>query len=312
MKILILVITCLCYSLVSNAAPSSSSSLKNLHQYAVSIGNENFNNRVLSFSKYFLSKPYDTEIGNNLIIWDQTRNKINLINLESFDCFSYIEMVLALSKIQTPNPNLEEFTNQLADNLATIMFSSDNIDYASRNHFMDEWLRNNKNIIGENVFAKLNYSKLKSAKINKAGLLKNQIKNYADKTLNESQCQQFIDKYNNLVNNSTPYESSIKYISFSDFLLHQKELTQDLQEKIYIITIIMDNPKLLELTGSEHNIAHVGFVFAKAGQLYLRHATSVGSKSVEEISLIDYVNAKKQSKVLIGFTLFNLKNSTQL
>lgn len=307
MKTLILFISCLCYSLISNAAPPSSSSLKTLHQYALSIENENSENKILSFSKYFLSKPYDTEIGNNLIVWDQTRNKINLINLDSFDCFSYIEMILALSTIQNPNTNLEKFTTQLADNLATIMFSSNNINYSSRNHFMDEWLRNNKNIIGENVFEKLSYAKLKNAKINKPGLLEKQIKNYADKSLNESQRQQFIDKYKNLINDSTTFESSIKYISFSDFLLYEKELTQDLQGKIYIITILMDNPELLALTGSEHNIAHVGFVFVKEGALYLRHATSIGSKSVEEISLKDYASAKKQSKVLIGFTLFDLK-----
>jgi len=288
----------------------------NLHKLAISLKNENFTDKLLAYSGYFIGRPYNTEIGTNLIIWDKNRDKNELINLESFDCFSYIEMVIALAEIKEanvqPNAGLLKFEEQLADTLAKDMFSSNQISYVNRNHFMDEWLKNNsKYFTIENVFVNLPYAKVKTATINKAGLLETQITKYAKDNLPdnlpESERLKFTEKYSNSIKSIKPFKSDISYISFSDFLEHKQELTKQLAGKVYIITITMDNPKLLELTKTEHNIEHVGFVFAKNDKLYFRHATPVAPKEVVEVSLEEYAIAKKESKIFSGFTLFSIE-----
>lgn len=118
---------------------------------------------------------------------------------------------------------------------------------------MDEWLKNNsKYFTMENVFTKLTYAKVKTAMINKAGLLETQLNNYIKDNISKDECFSFGKKYNQ-IKSIKPFKSDISYISFSDFLEHEQELTKQLTGKIYIITVTMDNPKLLELTKSEHN-----------------------------------------------------------
>ncbi|HJD56069.1 MAG TPA: DUF1460 domain-containing protein [Rickettsia endosymbiont of Pyrocoelia pectoralis] len=284
--------------------------ITNLHKLAITLKNESFANKILAYSQYFIGKPYNTEIGTNLIIWDQNRDKNELINIESFDCFSYIEMVIALAEIKEPSAELSKFKGQLADSLAKNMFLSSPVSYANRNHFMDEWLKNNsKYFTIKNMMANLPYAKVKTANINKAGLLETQITNYAKDNLPEAERSEFTEKYNNQIKSIKPFKSDISYISFTDFLEHEQELTKQLEGKIYIITVIMNNPKLLELTKSEHNIAHVGFVFTKNNKLYFRHATSVAPKEVVEVSLEEYANGKKESKIFTGFTLFSVEQN---
>ncbi|WP_341788824.1 MULTISPECIES: N-acetylmuramoyl-L-alanine amidase-like domain-containing protein [unclassified Rickettsia] len=281
--------------------------MQNLHKLAISLKNENFSNKILAYSDYFIGKPYDTELGTNLIIWDKNRDKNELINLETFDCFSYIEMVIALAEIKEPNVDPVKFKEQLAEALAKIMFPSDDISYVNRNHFMDEWLKNNsKYLTMENVFANLPYAKVKTAMINKAGLLETQINNYIKDNVSRDECFSFGEKYNQ-IKSIKPFKSDISYISFTDFLEHKQELTKQFAGKIYLMVMTMDNPKLLELTKSEHNIAHVGFVFTKNDKLYFRHATPIGPKEIVEVSLEEYATGKKESKIFTGFTLFSLE-----
>ncbi|MGX6960595.1 MAG: N-acetylmuramoyl-L-alanine amidase-like domain-containing protein [Rickettsia endosymbiont of Pentastiridius leporinus] len=282
--------------------------IKNLHKLAISLKDESFVNKVLAYSQYFIGEPYNTELGTNLIIWDQNRDKNELINIESFDCFSYIEMVIALSEIKEPAGELVKFKEQLADSLAKIMFLSSPISYVNRNHFMDEWLENNsKCFTMKNILENLPYAKVKTAMINKAGLLETQIADYASNNLPEAERSKFVKNYTYLIKSIKPFKSDISYISFADFLKHAEELTKQLKDKLYIIVITIDNPKLLELTESEHNIAHVGFVFTKNDKLYLRHATQVDPKEVVEVSLEEYANSKKESKIFTGFTLFSVE-----
>jgi|GEM_PF-6395135 len=282
--------------------------IENLHRLAISLKKENFADKILAYSRYFIGKPYDTELGTNLIIWDKNRDKNELINLESFDCISYIEMVIALAEIKEPSAVPLKFKEQLAESLAKIMFHSSPISYVNRNHFMDEWLKNNNEYFTmENVFAELPYAKVKTAMINKAGLLETQIANYVKDNLPEAERLKFTEKYSNQIKSIKPFKSDISYISFNDFLEHEQELTKQLVDKIHIITIIMDNPKLLELTKSEHNIAHVGFVFTKEGKLYFRHATSVEPKEIVEVPLEEYAINKKESKIFTGFAFFSLE-----
>ncbi|XVN41177.1 MAG: DUF1460 domain-containing protein [Rickettsia endosymbiont of Argas persicus] len=159
----------------------------------------------------------------------------------------------------------------------------------------------------ENIFAELPYAKVKTAMINKAGLLETQIANYAKDNLPENERSAFTEKYNSQIKSIKPFKSDISYITFTDFLEHKQVLTKQLKGKIYLIIIMIDNPELLELTKSEHNITHVGFIFTKNDKLYFRHATPINPKKIVEVSLEEYATGKKESKIFTGFTLFNLE-----
>ncbi|RYE13766.1 MAG: DUF1460 domain-containing protein [Rickettsiales bacterium] len=79
-----------------------------------------------------------------------------------------------------------------------------------------------------------------------------------------------------------------------------------MRDKIYIFAVVMNNPQVNEKTNSEHNIAHLGFIYVKGDEIHLRHASSV-NKIVEDVNFIDYANSKKNSNIYIGFNLYELK-----
>lgn len=317
---ILLVITFICISFTTVKAEDTRAippkmetpdllSLEKLHQLALSISTEPFYEKILNFSQYFIGKPYDYNIGEKLISWDEHQNQLSLINVNSFDCISYVEMVLALSKINPVPYDGTLFITMLTNNLTGLMFSSKNTNYISRNHFLDtEWLSYNANIIGVNAFANLAYTKNKTALINKSGLLNTQLHNYAEKYLPLKQHLNFFNKYQKSLDTIKPALSKISYITFSDFLTHEKTLTNRLGNKIYLFVMMMDNPKMLELTNSEHNVAHVGIAFIHNNKIYIRHATSIGDKAVEEQLLSTIAKSKKHSKIFPGFTLFEIKS----
>ncbi|AIL65447.1 hypothetical protein NOVO_05380 [Rickettsiales bacterium Ac37b] len=319
----ILLITLMCNSFtnvqannIDETAPKAVepefSSLEPLHQLAIPISTQPFYEKILKFSEYFIGKPYDYTLGEKLISWDQHRNQLALLNLDTFDCISYVEMVLALSEIDPVPYDNKLFITMLTNNLMQLMFSSKDTNYCTRNHFMDtEWLKSNANIIGINAFANLAYTKHKIALIDKAGLLNTQLHNYAKKYIPQNQHINFFNKYQKPLEIMEPINSAISYITFSDFLTHEKTLTKKLGNKIYLFVMIMDNPKMLELTKSEHNIAHVGFAFIRDNKIYLRHATSIGNQAVEEQLLSAIAVSKQKSNIFPGFTLFEIKNSNQ-
>ncbi|MFV9876220.1 MAG: N-acetylmuramoyl-L-alanine amidase-like domain-containing protein [Rickettsiales endosymbiont of Dermacentor nuttalli] len=283
-------------------------SLENLHKLARSIYAKPINEKILRFSEYFMGKPYNFTIGEKLISWDQDRNQLALINIDTFDCISYVEMVLALAKTSPVPRDIKVFVTMFLNNLTNLMFSQKDTTYYTRNHFIDtEWLKHNSSIIGKNVFSNLDYTRHKTALINKSGLLDTQLHNYAEKYMPKNQHINFFNKYKKSLVEVKPIYSNVNYITFSDFLSCERVLTKKLKGKIYLFVMIMDNPKMLELTNSDHNVGHVGFVFVRNNKLYLRHATSIGNKVVEEQLLSTVAQSKQNSKIFPGFTLFEIK-----
>ncbi|HJD61844.1 MAG TPA: hypothetical protein LFV90_07015 [Rickettsia endosymbiont of Columbicola hoogstraali] len=56
------------YSTSTQTNKISPINMQNLHKLAISLKDESFPNKILAYSDYFIGKPYDTEIGTNLII----------------------------------------------------------------------------------------------------------------------------------------------------------------------------------------------------------------------------------------------------
>ncbi|MFN7038521.1 MAG: N-acetylmuramoyl-L-alanine amidase-like domain-containing protein [Alphaproteobacteria bacterium] len=269
---------------------------------------DGFDEKILKISDFFLGKPYNFELGERLITWDKHRNKLKLLDISSFDCLSYVETVLALAKFDSVPVSNKEFSKGLSENLSSIMFAVNDFSYTGRNHFIDsEWIKSNSNFIVGNIAEELPYAKTKTVKLDKKALLENQLQNYATKYVKEENKTKFLNKFKNELEKFTPVDSTVKYISFNDFLSHKNELIEKLKGKIYIFALVMNNPKLIEITKSDHNIGHVGFIYVKDNNIHLKHASASGDKLVEDILLVDYAKAKEENEAFLGFSLYEIK-----
>jgi hypothetical protein len=88
--------------------------------------------RIESISGEFLDCPY---VGNSLVGSVDVPEKLT-IQLQAFDCVTYMETVLALALSQTP----EEFKV----NLIRIRYKDGVVVWRQRNHYMFDWWRNNE------------------------------------------------------------------------------------------------------------------------------------------------------------------------
>lgn len=91
---------------------------------------------IIETGKLFLQTPY---VGGTLE--NNVKEKLT-INLHQLDCTTYIENVLALSKLSARSEiNIDEFSNELE----FIRYRNGNMnDYSSRLHYFTDWIFNNE------------------------------------------------------------------------------------------------------------------------------------------------------------------------
>ena len=87
--------------------------------------------RIEVFSRHFLGRPYKT----NPLIGSADTAEAFTASLDGFDCVTYIEIVLALSRAS----NVDEFTKWLRK----IRYDRGRIQWEQRNHYSTLWIRNN-------------------------------------------------------------------------------------------------------------------------------------------------------------------------
>ena len=94
--------------------------------------------RIEVLSRHFLGRPYKT----NSLIGSADTAEAFTASLDGFDCVTYIEIVLALSRAS----NVDEFTKWLRK----IRYDRGRIQWERRNHYSTLWIRNNirEGIIG--------------------------------------------------------------------------------------------------------------------------------------------------------------------
>ena len=90
--------------------------------------------RIELLSGQFLGHPYKA----NLLIGSADSPEVFTVSLDSFDCLTYVETVLALSCASSAG----DFTEWLRK----IRYRDGRIDWKRRNHYMTGWIRNNTRI----------------------------------------------------------------------------------------------------------------------------------------------------------------------
>jgi hypothetical protein len=88
--------------------------------------------RIDLLSRHFLGYPYKP----NPLIGSADIAEVFTASLDGFDCVTYIETVLALARAS----NVDDFVKWLRE----IRYDQGRIQWARRNHYMTQWIRNNQ------------------------------------------------------------------------------------------------------------------------------------------------------------------------
>jgi len=90
--------------------------------------------RIEFLSRQFLGRPYAA----NALGGSPDTPEVFTASLDRFDCVTYVETVLALSRSST--------FNEFADGLRKIRYDDGRVEWERRNHYMTGWIRNNTRI----------------------------------------------------------------------------------------------------------------------------------------------------------------------
>lgn len=219
---------------------------------------------VAQIGRYFLGAPYQ---GATLEKGNQERL---IVNFDQFDCFTFVETVLALAKCVAAG---KFFLPEFRQYLQLIRYRHGIIDgYSSRLHYFTDWLHNNKKKgiitdLSRRIAAKPQYKV-----INYMTAHRNCYPALHDKNVFRE-----IRKIEKLISRRKLY------------ILPQAECRSELR-KIKTGDIISFASRTKGL-----DIAHVGFALWQKDELYLLHASSKEKKVViSSLHLIDYLRQNKK------------------
>jgi hypothetical protein len=88
--------------------------------------------RLEMFSRYFLGLPYII----NPLIGSRAEREVFVASLDGFDCVTYIETVVALSRASS--------AGEFDDWLRKIRYQGGSVQWIRRNHYMIGWIRSNQ------------------------------------------------------------------------------------------------------------------------------------------------------------------------
>jgi len=197
---------------------------QNLSSFLQDNNNKNNNLKIKNITDKFLNTPYKA----NTMIGSINQKEELVIDLAHLDCFTFIDYVEAMKQ----SKNFYEFKT----NLITLRYQGSKVEYATRNHFLSDWVLYNG--------------------------FKNITPSLTDKT------KQITKQLNRSKNNTLflkgikTKQTTIDYINSTDLT---KEIINKLQTGDYIG--IYTQIKGLDVT-------HVGIFINKDGKAYFRHASS--------------------------------------
>ncbi|WP_320017692.1 N-acetylmuramoyl-L-alanine amidase-like domain-containing protein [Labilibaculum manganireducens] len=242
---------------------------------SMSIDSLPLNDRVVEVAKMFMQTDY---VGGTL---DGNEKEQMVVNFRELDCTTYLENVVALSKVLS-NDSLT--TDDFLKELENLRYRNGKLtDYASRLHYFSDWIYENE----------------------KKGIVKN------------ITCEIGGEKYNKTINFMSTHVDSypalkvdvslVEEIRKTENEINKRELffipennIQNLENKIQNGDLIAITTKIEGL-----DISHVGIAIHVNNRLHLMHASSKAKKVV--ISDIPLAEMLMQSKYQSGIIVARLK-----
>jgi len=235
------------------------------------LSDKDFGRTIVAVGKTFLGTPY---VAKTLEIGDR---ESLVINLQGLDCTTYVENVLAFSRLaRTENFDFETFTKTLEG----IRYKDGKLNgYASRLHYFSEWIANNE----------------------VKGFLKNITSDIGGKEISKE--INFMSTHRELYPFLADDENFEKIKQSENYLNNQAicVLAQDAitanEEKIHTGDIIA-----LTTTIKGLDITHTGIaILEEDGRIHLLHASSSGQVEISELPLADYLKKiKNNSGIMVA------------
>lgn len=246
-----------------------------------SLSQKPINQIIIEVAKTFLGADYKASTLENSI------DENLVVNLSAFDCTTFIENVIAISRCVQKNKTT--FEDYLAE-LQFIRYRDGQIDeYPSRLHYFSDWIFNNEskkilnditnNLGGRPISFDLNY-------------MTNHPNNYSQ--LKDS--QEFI---------SSIRKQEIE-ISNRNYYFIPKNSVEEADEKIIDGDLIAFTTNIDGL-----DIGHVGLAIRmQDGKIHLLHAPVVGSKvQISQLPLTEYINKVKKHTGIIVARLIDVNSA---
>lgn len=223
--------------------------------------------RIEFISREFLGVVYKE----STLIGDINRDEVFVINLEGIDCMTFIEYIEAM--------RLSGSFSEFLENLKRVRYSQGKVAFESRNHFFTDWIESNSEFI-EDMTDRVGGAKAAAVK-----------KRLNLKPVPEEPAPYLIRGFNRgkdggyILPGIPSKEREIKYIpadAVGDAVL-DKLKTGD-----YVGMYSKDDGL---------DVSHVGIIIRDKGNIFLRHASSVIGKVVDE-DLKNYI-AKKEGLIVM-------------
>ena len=226
---------------------------------------------ICAIGGYFLGAPYETGI------LETGRKERLIVNFEKFDCFTFVETLLILTRCFTGNKiSAREFRRQLQ----FIRYRKGIIDgYSSRLHYFTDWLTDNEK--------------------------KKILKDVSRFSAGEPQCK----KINFMTVHRTSYPALKSEEEFQKMLSAEKNLSRKVfhiigRDEVSRQKAKIKNGDIIAFAADQDglDVAHVGFAFRRRGNLYLLHASSKeGAVVISKTTLVAYLKSnKKISGILVA------------
>lgn len=239
--------------------------------------NKPINDLLVETALYFKDKPY---VASTL---DINATEQLVINLQQFDCNTFVETCMALAKtIKSENYTFDSF----CENLQKIRYRNAIIDgYTSRLHYVSDWSFENEK---QNIVYDRSYElggKLETKRIN------------------------FMSSHANLYNALKDNTKLTKQIQFIEEDINQREHFVVIpKQRIKLIEPQIKDGDIIAFATSINGLdySHIAIAYHVGGQLKFIHAsTSTMSVIVEPRSLANYCS---ESKKCTGISVFGLVN----
>ena len=224
-----------------------------------------FGKTMVAVGKTFLGTPY---VAKTLEVGDR---ESLVINLQGLDCTTFVENVLAFSRmVRTNKTDFETFVNTLE----AIRYKDGKLDgYSSRLHYFSEWIANNE----------------------KKGLLNNITAEIGGKEISKE--INFMSTHRDLY----PFladEVNFEKIQQSENFLNKQPICVLAQDEIAANEDKIHSGDIIALTTSIKglDITHTGIaILEKDGRIHLLHASSSGQVKISELPLTDYLKKIKNN-----------------
>lgn len=227
--------------------------------------------------------------------------------LDSFDCETYVDTILALALSE----NLQEFQQ----NINAVRYAAAKVVFQNRNHFTGaDWIPNNKangfirditrQIAGDStqtsrvlVDKKNWYQHLPLQRIHIAGL------NKAEKKIKLQKLRALSEIANSKV-------TEVDYIPLRILFGKDNLAVVSQIPSGAIVFLVRHDPRMKKLIGTDNDISHMGFVIKKQGQLYFREASSYAMRVID-IPLLRYLSFYLPAGELRGISVWEITTPLQ-